>query len=268
MNEVTNSDELREIRTFILLEEIRELIRQGEAELRAYRDQEAARAFIDAAEAQQWIDEHEDEEYRYNHNHDSKGRFARRTSSRSIDNNKQRCYNDSKEGHIPITSENINNIAKLIIFDDDELNKNVQSLCRELLTDSLYDPPLTERALSITIDNLKNDIRKAVKSKGEDGEGTVNIKVLESQYISIHNHPSGGTFSPKDVYEFMLTGKETAIVVVGNNGKVYSMAKTSKADTTSALPVVCAYKNGKIKALSDNEFWKGMNAYGIEYREY
>ena len=77
MNEVTNSDELRELRTFILLEEIGELIRQGEAELRAYRDQEAARAFIDAAEAQQWIDEHEDEEYRYNHNHDSKGRFAR-----------------------------------------------------------------------------------------------------------------------------------------------------------------------------------------------
>ena len=47
--------ELREIRTFILLEEIGELIRQGEAELRAYRDREEAQAFIDAAEAQQWI---------------------------------------------------------------------------------------------------------------------------------------------------------------------------------------------------------------------
>lgn len=69
-------DELREIRTFIALEEIGELIRQGEAEYRAYRDREEVQAFIDAAEAQQWIDEHEDEEQRYNHNHDSKGRFA------------------------------------------------------------------------------------------------------------------------------------------------------------------------------------------------
>ena len=67
---------LAEIRTFIALEEIGELIRQGEAEYRAYRDREEAQAFIDAAEAQQWIDEQEEEE-RYNHYHDpTNGQFA------------------------------------------------------------------------------------------------------------------------------------------------------------------------------------------------
>lgn len=67
---------LAEIRTFIALEEIGELIRQGEAEYRAYRDREEAQAFIDAAEAQQWIDEREEEE-RYNHYHNpTNGQFA------------------------------------------------------------------------------------------------------------------------------------------------------------------------------------------------
>lgn len=67
---------LAEIRTFIALEEIGELIRQGEAEYRAYRDREEAQAFIDAAEAQQWIDEQEEEE-RYNHYHNPQnGQFA------------------------------------------------------------------------------------------------------------------------------------------------------------------------------------------------
>lgn len=61
MNEGTYRDELAEIQTFILLAEAEELIRQGEAELRAYRDQEAARAFIDAAEAREWIAERENE---------------------------------------------------------------------------------------------------------------------------------------------------------------------------------------------------------------
>lgn len=76
VNEVTNSEELRELRTFIALEEIGELIRQGEEEYRAYKDLEEARAFIELAEIREWIADREYEEKRYNHNHDSKGRFA------------------------------------------------------------------------------------------------------------------------------------------------------------------------------------------------
>ena len=45
----------------------------------------------------------------------------------------------------------------------------------------------------------KDDIKRA---KGEDGVGTVAIATLDEPYISIHDHPSRGTFSARDVHRF------------------------------------------------------------------
>lgn len=177
-------------------------------------------------------------------------------------------YNDSKGEHISITAESINSVGKPDIFSDDELNERVQNMCKDLLSESSDDPPFTERAYSISLKELQGKAENISKAKGDDSDGTVNIPSLNEPYISIHNHPSGGTFSGKDVKNFLLDGKEKAMIVVGNNGAVYLMVKGSTADTTSASPVVNAYIKGMVRVKSDNDFWKELGKYGIEYREY
>lgn len=126
----------------------------------------------------------------------------------------------------------------------------------------------TERAYSISLASLqsgKDDIKRA---KGEDGVGTVAIATLDEPYISIQNHPSGGTFSTRDVTNFLLEHNEKTIVVIGNNGCMYTFTKATNADTASATPIVSAYKKGEIKAKSDEAFWEGLRKYGIEYEKY
>lgn len=178
-------------------------------------------------------------------------------------------YNDSSEEHITITEETINAVPKSDIFEDDEMNQRVHDMCKALLTECIDDPPFTERAYSIALSDLRNGEAEPVKTKGEDGEGTVNIPSLDEPYISIHNHPSGETFSTIDIERFFNNKNAVIVVVVGNNGNVYTMSKDgSKANTTSAYPYLKAYSMGYIKAESDADFYKGLMKYGIEYKEY
>lgn len=211
-------------------------------------------------------------ELRFNPYHDpSNGRFCSGgggNSGKAIDKSAENSYNDSGEDAISITKASINAVKKPEIFDDDEMNKNVQVLCQRLLTETANDPPNTERAYSISLENLKGDIENVVRSKGADGEGAVQIKSLNEPYLSIHNHPSGKTMSLKDVREFLFDYRVKCIVVVGNNGNVYFLKKAPNADTSSALPKVQAYIKGRITAKSDNEFMKGLSEYGIDYKEY
>ncbi len=171
------------------------------------------------------------EEKRYNHNHDSKGRFCSGSGSggsseKSLDKSPESAYNDSDETSIPITKASINAVKKPEIFDDDEMNQNVQILCQRLLAETANDPPNTERAYSISLDNLKGNINEVTRSKGVDGDGTVTIQGLDVPFISIHNHPSGGTISAKDVHLFCGHQNEVITTVIGNNGKFYALEKT------------------------------------------
>lgn len=208
-------------------------------------------------------------EERYNHNHDPEsGRFTSADSGMAVDKKAEKMYHDSGDEHIPITAESIDRVAKPDIFADDELNVKVQGLCKSLLAEAVDDPPFTERAYSVSLADLQNGAKDIQKVKGGDGEGTVTAKSLDGPYLSIHNHPSGGTLSTLDVKNFMLDGREKAVIVVGNGGQLYVMGKSPMADTASVTPLVYAYASGKIKAASDSDFWKGLNVYGIEYKEY
>ena len=194
MNEVTNSDELREIRTFILLEEIGELIRQGEAELRAYRDQEAARAFIDAAEAQQWIDEHEDEEHRYNHNHDSKGRFARSDSGLTggggngkikSDGMYRKTENTGAFSHLPIrmSKKAVRDIAKKYDVDLTGITLNID-YNEELLRYNLAGEAVPERIGVITLfPNSFTDEENIVRTLVHEKTHVEQFRKYTSKYV-------------------------------------------------------------------------------------
>lgn len=52
-------------------------------------------------------------------------------------------------------------------------------------------------------------------------ESTVEMMKLDGDYISIHNHPSGKTFSLRDFDAFSRDNKLKIMMVLGNNGNIY-----------------------------------------------
>lgn len=159
----------------------------------------------------------------------------------------------------------INAVKKPEIFDDDEMNRNVQVLCQRLLTETMNDPPNTERAYSISLENLKGDIENITRSKGADGEGTVSIQELDVPFMSIHNHPSGETFSAKDVHLFCGHPNEMMMAVIGNNGKIYALEKTRNY-SVKWIKLQLAIEDLNDDNIGDIVFGKAEE-YGLRYYE-
>ena len=159
---------LAEIRTFIALEEIGELIRQGEAEYRAYRDREEAQAFIDAAEAQQWIDEQEEEE-RYNPYHNpSNGQFTTAGGGGMggilvVPKNGKRYYAQLNKGY---SDEDIDDMYKA-----EMAKKQAQTTPEQTSTNAKLIDNMNEAQLDIEIEKTKSDIDRyqAIMDKNSGG---------------------------------------------------------------------------------------------------
>lgn len=167
-------------------------------------------------------------------------------------------YKDSDSKQLKITKNAINSVPSVSAFESDELNKTVTDKCREILTDLQHDTVGTEETISINVETLKSK-----KQKGEAGAGTVEAIVLDEPYVSIHNHPSGKTFSQRDVKKFINDDKNTGLVVVGNQGSVYTMIKTSDFNFVGALRHIIS-NGGK---MDEKKIWEGMSKYGIRYEE-
>lgn len=167
-------------------------------------------------------------------------------------------YKDSDSKQLRITKNAINSVPSVSAFESDELNKTVTDKCREILTDLQYDTVGTEETISINVETLKSK-----KQKGEAGAGVVEAIVLDEPYVSIHNHPSGETFSQRDVKKFINDDKNIGLVVVGNQGSVYTMIKTSDFNFVGALRHIIS-NGGK---MDEKKIWEGMSKYGIRYEE-
>ncbi len=206
-------------------------------------------------------------EERYNHNHDSKGRFARTNSSSGIDSGASEVYNDSNDTPIPVSDEAIRSVPKPDIFADDKCNERVQALCRDLLKDVQGDSENSERSYSITLSDIRTGKLDSGKNEdiGEKGTGTVSGVKLDESYMSIHNHPSGKTISARDVHIFCGHPKEKIMVVIGNNGKLYALEKAhTYADKWVNLQVA-------IDGLNDDNVkeivFERAEEYGLKYYE-
>nr|DAX86300.1 MAG TPA: protein of unknown function DUF2466 [Caudoviricetes sp.] len=106
----------------------------------------------------------------------------------------------------------------------------------------------------------------------QDKNGRVKIPDFDTPYIAIHNHPSGLTFSPSDVYRIADREYMMMLTDVGNDGSVYSVEK--KSDINAALIKNAASKaaddigeeKSDTKALSlAVSLIKKCGEYGIEY---
>lgn len=130
-------------------------------------------------------------------------------------------YKDSEEKGIAITDEIIGNIPEINIFEDPAVNKAVQESAKALLTEAKKHAVGTEIASVIPL-NLKNKARMTV---GEEEAYTVEIPEIGEENVTIHNHPSGETFSGRDIRKFVVSENSKAMYVIGNNGKWYVLRK-------------------------------------------
>ena len=143
-----------------------------------------------------------------------------------------------------------------------ELNERIQKESRHILETAKDLPLNSEVGYSLPLD-LSNGKKKI----GEPGEGAVAIPKLDVPYISIHNHPSGESFSVKDLDIFANDKYCKAIVVVGNNGKLFTMKKDDNVDNTGFFEYIMRRQFGFLPDLSEKEFLKGAEKYGYKYYE-
>lgn len=198
-------------------------------------------------------------ELRYNHNHDSKGRFCSGGGSGTV----QSSYHDPENAPMEITDEAINSVPEFTEFDTPEQNAAVREACKAVLQKVQKSKLNTEALALIDISTNKFKVHK-----GEEGEGTVPAKSLDVPFISVHNHPSGRTFSIDDMAPFHQNNNCKGIVVVGNDGKsVYTMQKANDYVSHEFLPHIMKKEMGVSEYKTNNELFKGAEKYGVKYIE-
>lgn len=111
---------------------------------------------------------------------------------------------------------------------------------------------------------------------GVPGASSVNLYKPPFDYIALHNHPSGGTFSIGDIRLFCLNKNMQCLIVVGNNGNQYLIKKCSNF---SAAGLIDSYYNYSVSLSKQNistkdallmcsdYIEKGAQKYGYEFRK-
>ena len=111
---------------------------------------------------------------------------------------------------------------------------------------------------------------------GEPGAQSIGVYNPLIDYIAMHNHPSGGTFSPGDIKAFNSNEKMRIMFIVGNNGDQYLIRKTNNYNMEEFLT---DYSEFIIKLINEetpltealnkcSEFiLKGAEKYGYQYRK-
>ena len=166
-------------------------------------------------------------------------------------------YEDSSSKRIRITQKAIDSVPDVAAFSSDELNQLVTDKCREILADLKSDAVGTEETVSIKIISLESE-----KRKGGQGEGVVKGISFDEPYISIHNHPSGESFSGRDIDKFAYDKNHKAMCVVGNNGKIYVLQKQSAYNWVEFAIKTFELQN---KDNYAEKVLKGAEKYGFEY---
>lgn len=106
----------------------------------------------------------------------------------------------------------------------------------------------------------------------KNDKGQVKIPRFDVPYIAIHNHPSGLTFSPADIYNIVDNHNMEILTDVGNNGAVYTLEKSEMVDVDSikemAVKAENDIKSGKSELMAINiavRLLKEVGEYGIRY---
>ena len=150
---------------------------------------------------------------------------------------------------------------KLSYFDDEALNNQIQSAADSILDMAKNHVRGTEFAYIISTDSPY-----AFSEPIIGGEGMMAVKIPRCDYsaITLHNHPSGGTFSARDIDRFVVDENAKAMCLIGNSGNWYILEKTDSFNWYKFQMDVFDF------AYSDDFadiILKGADKYGFKYYE-
>lgn len=181
---------------------------------------------------------------------------------------KNGILNESGGGYLPITKQSIEAVKPFACrtLGPAEQRALANAHKRLLLEASTY-PVGTELSRCYGL-----DMQPLGKTVIGEKLGSVRITDQKEPYIAVHNHPSGMTFSPGDIFNFTRRDNMRMLSAVGNNGVVYAMEKSADFNR---LAVQGAYEtmrtrieqektvSGILNAIDD--FFKEAQTYGIQY---
>ena len=179
-------------------------------------------------------------------------------SSGLTESGKSGIMKDSGDIFKPVTPQAYEKISNLGVFGDNR-DDELQKAMKYVLDNIKDEEPGTECLALYSYDKLDRI------SKPNIGKfGAVEVIETDKDYVSIHNHASGKTFSISDVNKLREYKNCRGIFVIGNNGNMYGMIKTENYNSTSFYEYCMRKKLGFLD-VTDEEFMKGCEQYGVKY---
>ena len=136
--------------------------------------------------------------------------------------NGKTVLNDLKGLVKPVTIKSIKRVkvlpSKVL---DEEGQKKLQQAHKDLLQEVMNRGGMVEVARCYDM-SMQPLCDYASKNDSEH----VTLPTFDEQYIVIHNHPSGITLSPGDLFTFSKNENIQVLTIVGNNGSAYSIEKS------------------------------------------
>ena len=136
--------------------------------------------------------------------------------------NGKTVLNDLQDLQKPVTIKSIERVKVLPSSVLDESGqKKLQQAHKDLLKEVMNRGGMVEVARCYDM-SMQPLCDYASKNDSEH----VTLPTFDEQYIVIHNHPSGLTLSPGDLFTFSKNENIQVLTIVGNNGSAYSIEKS------------------------------------------
>ncbi len=175
---------------------------------------------------------------------------------------------DIPDGVISVTDEAIQRVP-LVQPDgwSTERSRRLQEAHRDLLRAVKDAPAGTEAGAVYT-----PDMRLIERKIGEAADRQIFMPRYPSPHILVHNHPSGLTFSKKDIENFIGNFDMKVFTAVGNNGSVYLLEKTDQYNAAGFVRLFGGIQTELAQAETPlayaeiiNRFLKEAERHGIKF---
>lgn len=171
---------------------------------------------------------------------------------------------DIGEYEITITLKTICELDIPKVFSDERINERVLHSAKTVLSEAMEHALGTEVGIIVPLNNNGDPSKPII---GAEGAHTVTIPKCTEPSITIHNHPSGETFSIRDLEKFHSDSYCFAMVVIGNNGNIFTLRKQETYRSVDFFEYLYHWKYGDLTNLSYSDFLKGAEKYGVKYYE-
>ncbi|MBD5161442.1 MAG: hypothetical protein HDT14_05395 [Oscillibacter sp.] len=190
--------------------------------------------------------------------------FGEKRSKGLVNSPNRAILKDGNNKGIPITDDAIRRVPQVRPEGwSQEQAERLQEAHRELLR-AVKDKPVGTEAGAV----YTPDMRLIEQHIGADAGQTISLPHLKEPHILIHSHPSGLTFSKRDIENFIGNFDMASFTVVGNNGAVYLLQKT---ESYNAVDFVKAFGRTLIQlqqAQTSQEYVNIINLFLEEAKQH